>query len=237
MEAKPALYLVPTPLFDQASPERELPPATIEAVRGLSRFVVENEKSAYRFLSKVLGPERLGRSSLSILDEHTPAAAVPGLLSPLRDGFSLGVLSEAGCPGVADPGAALARAAHDEGFPVVPLPGPSSIIMALMASGLNGQAFRFNGYLPREAADRIKALRRLERAAMESGETQIFIETPYRNKAMVADMPKALRPGTRICLAWDLTGPGAGVLSIAVKDLAAARVLPGKVPCVFLIGA
>jgi 16S rRNA (cytidine1402-2'-O)-methyltransferase len=234
---KPALYLVPTPLFDQASPERELPPATIEAIRGLTRFVVENEKSAYRFLSKVLGSERLGRSSLSILDEHTPAAAVPGLLSPLREGLGLGVLSEAGCPGVADPGAALARAAHDEGFPVLPLSGPSSIIMALMASGLNGQAFRFNGYLPRDPGDRVRALKRLERAAVESGETQIFIETPYRNKAMVADMAKALRPGTRVCLAWDLTGPGSSVLSIQAKGLAAAPLLPGKVPCVFLIGS
>jgi 16S rRNA (cytidine1402-2'-O)-methyltransferase len=234
--SKGSLYLVPTPLSPEADPASALPPATIEAIQGLSRFVVENEKSAMRFLSRILSKEAMAAVALSILDEHSPPEAVPPLLDPVRSGLSLGLLSEAGCPAVADPGAALVRAAHAEGIEIIPLGGSSAIVLALMASGMNGQEFRFHGYIPRERGERIKALKRLERAALETGETQIFIETPYRNKAMIEDMRATLGASTRVCAAWDLGGPGQKVSSLPAGGLAALMDAVPKLPCTFLIG-
>jgi 16S rRNA (cytidine1402-2'-O)-methyltransferase len=231
-----ALYLVPTPLSADADPAAVLPRATIEAVKGLDNFVVENEKSAMRFLSRVLSKEAMSGLSVSILDEHSPPEAVPPLLGPALLGENIGLLSEAGCPAVADPGAALVRAAHDGGIEVIPLGGSSAIVLALMASGMNGQEFRFHGYLPRERGERVKALRRLERTALETGETQIYIETPYRNKAMIEDMGASLGAATRVCVAWDLGGPGQRVASSRARDLGALKDSAPKLPCTFLIG-
>jgi 16S rRNA (cytidine1402-2'-O)-methyltransferase len=233
---KGSLYLVPTPLSPEADPASALPSATIEAVKGLDRFVVENEKSAMRFLSRVLSREAMAAVALSILDEHSPPEAVSPLLDPLRAGIDLGLLSEAGCPAVADPGAALVRAAHSEDIEVIPLGGSSAIVLALMASGMNGQEFRFHGYIPRERGERIKTLKRLERTALETGETQIFIETPYRNKAMIEDMHASLGAATRVCAAWDLGGSGQRVASVRAGNLAGLKDSSPKLPCTFLIG-
>lgn len=231
------LFLIPTPLGGgEADPAFCLPEGTLSAVRGLRDFVVENEKSAWRFLGAVMPREVLPSLSLRILDEHSRPEDIPALAAPLRAGRDMGLMSEAGCPGIADPGAPLVSAAHAAGAEVRPLTGPSSIILALMASGMNGQAFRFHGYLPRDRQERRKSLRALEREALSTGSTQIFIEAPYRSAHMVEDMAAVLSPGTPVCVAAALDTPGQRIIRRKAGDL--AELTPGlnKVPAVFLIG-
>jgi len=225
------LYAIPTPLG--ASPQESLPAPALERIRTLNDFVAENAKSARAFLSAAgLKPRELQIAELS---EHTAAAAVPQLLQPLREGRPLGLLSEAGCPAVADPGALLVEAAHREGFRVVPLVGPSSITLALMASGLDGQRFAFCGYLPRDPGERTKRIRELEARSRKEAETQIFIETPYRNDSLLSALMEACTPTTRLCVAADLTLASEAV---ATKTIAEWRRTPpsvGKRPAVFLL--
>jgi len=230
------LYLVPTWLDEDTAPEAVLPAPVLERVRALEHFVVENAKSARRFLAACRHPTPLREISMAELNEHTPAAAIPALLAPALEGHDVGLLSEAGVPAVADPGAALVREAHANGVAVVPLVGPSSILLALMASGLEGQRFRFAGYLPAESAARRAAIAELERLSARQRETQVFIETPYRNDALFADLVAACRPGTRIAVAASLTGAQE---SVAMKAVAAWRAAPlaplGKRPAIFLL--
>ncbi len=229
-----ALYAIPTPLG--GAPANALPVDALEKVRELRDFVAENAKSARAFLAAVGMPCPLQELRIEVLDKHTPSRSVAALLEPLRKGRAVGLVSEAGCPAVADPGAALVEAAHREGFRVVPLIGPSSIVLALMASGLEGQCFAFSGYLPREAAERERRIVELERRSRESGETQIFIETPYRNAAMLASLLKTCAPATRLCVASDLTLPTetVRVSSVAQWDRTAPDAL-GRRPSVFLL--
>jgi 16S rRNA (cytidine1402-2'-O)-methyltransferase len=231
------LYLVPTPLGEDDDPARILPPGSLELLKPIRDFVVENEKTAWRVLRRVFSQSELDQMSLSLLNEHTDASQVTSLLRPAIEGRPLGLMSEAGCPGVADPGAPLVKAAHAEGIQVRPLVGPSSILMALMSSGMNGQAFRFCGYLPRDRQERIQALRALEKRARDSGETQIFIETPYRNDHMLQDMAESLKPDTRICVATDMSLPSERVRSAAAAAFKDKTLDLGKRPTVFLIGA
>ena len=198
-------------------------------------FVVENARTARRFLSGCGHPGPIATLGMQVLDEHTKASEVPGMLQPLREGRALGLLSEAGAPAVADPGALLVRAAHAEGLAVVPLVGPSSILLALMASGLDGQRFRFVGYLPVARIDRLAALRELEARSAADRETQIFIETPYRNDALLADVLKACHDDTRLCVAADLTGAGESVREATVRQWKGSPATPGKRPAVFLL--
>jgi 16S rRNA (cytidine1402-2'-O)-methyltransferase len=195
------LFLIPAPLG--ATPDESLPAPVLETVRQLKDFVAENAKSARAFLSA--SGARPREVSIAELNEHTPMAAVSSLLAPLREGRSLGLVSEAGCPAIADPGAALVEAAQREGFRVVPLVGPSSIVLALMASGLEGQRFAFCGYLPRDPGERKNRLRDLEARSRKERETQIFIETPYRNEAMLSAILETCAGDTRLCVAADLT--------------------------------
>lgn len=229
-----ALYAIPTPLG--GAPANALPVDALEKVRELRDFVAENAKSARAFLAAVGMPCPLQELRIEVLDKHTPSRSVAALLEPLRKGRALGLVSEAGCPAVADPGAALVEAAHREGFRVVPLIGPSSIVLALMASGLEGQCFAFSGYLPREADERERRIVELERRSREAGETQIFIETPYRNAAMLASLLKTCAPATRLCVASDLTLPTetVRVSSVAQWDRTAPDAL-GRRPSVFLL--
>ena len=169
------------------------------------------------------------------LNEHTPPAHIPSLLQPLREGRSLGLLSEAGCPAIADPGAALVEAAHAEAFRVVPLVGPSAITLALMASGLEGQRFAFCGYLPRESAERAQRIKELESRSRREEETEIFIETPYRNEALLAALLSTCARGTRLCIAADLTLPGESIRTRAIADWRRERPAIGKRPAVFLL--
>ena len=225
------LYAIPTPLG--GPPEAALPAPALAQIRQLKDFVVENAKSARAFLSAAgCSPREL---SLTELNEHTPAAELPRLLQPLREGRALGLLSEAGCPAIADPGAALVEAAHRENFRVVPLMGPSSMTLALMASGLEGQRFAFCGYLPREAAERTRRIRALEQRSRRERETEIFIETPYRNDALLGALLEACAAGTRLCVAADLTLASESVRTRTVAEWRRASGTIGKRPAVFLL--
>ena len=220
------LYAIPTPLGGAAVDA--LPPGAIQTVRSLRDFVVENAKSARAFLGSLGMPVR----ELSILEIQKNAEE---LLKPLREGRPLGLLSEAGCPAIADPGAALVEAAHREGFRVVPLIGPSSITLALMASGLEGQRFAFCGYLPRENPDRKRKILDLERRSAREGETEIFIETPYRNDVLLQALVETCQPGTRLCVAAELTLPGEAISTKSVAQWRKAPARIGRRPAVFLL--
>lgn len=206
------LYLIPVPL-GAISPESSLPANVVEQVRPLSRFVVENAKSARAFLKAVGTDLPLQALQLEELNEHTRPEALDRLLSPLRAGQDVGLLSEAGCPAVADPGADLVALAQRENIRVVPLIGPSSLLLALMASGLNGQRFAFQGYLPAKEAERAKMLHELESESRKRRQTQIFIETPYRNRQLFDSILQICQPGTRLTVATDLSLPGESVLT------------------------
>jgi 16S rRNA (cytidine1402-2'-O)-methyltransferase len=219
------LYAIPTPLGGPA--KDALTPAAIKTVLGLKDFAVENAKSARAFLGELGMPVR----DLNIFEiEKTK-----DLLAPLRAGRPLGLLSEAGCPAIADPGAALVEAAHREGFRVVPLIGPSSIVLALMASGLEGQRFAFCGYLPRDASDRTRRIKELEKRSRQEKETEIFIETPYRNDVLFQSLLESCAPATRLCVAADLTLSTECVTTKSIAQWRKAPAAPGKRPSVFLM--
>jgi 16S rRNA (cytidine1402-2'-O)-methyltransferase len=212
-----------------------LPAPVLERVRQTRDFVVESARTARRFLAACNHPGPIAALRIAILDEHTRQDDVAPLLAPLREGRSLGLLSEAGAPAVADPGAQLVAAAHAEGFRVVPFVGASSILLALMASGLDGQRFRFSGYLPVATAERQAAIRELEARSASARETQVFIETPYRNDALLADVVRTCRDDTRLAVAAELTGPGESIRMASVARWRAAPLPPGKRPAIFLL--
>ena len=229
------LVLVPAWLSEDAPPEQAIPAPALERIRSLDHFVVENAKSARRFLAACGHPKPMREISMSELNEHTAAAAIPALLAPALAGRDLGLMSEAGIPAIADPGAHLVAAAHERGIRVMPLVGPSSIVLALEASGLEGQRFRFVGYLPSEGTARRAAIADLERQSARDAETQLFIETPYRNEALLADLLQACRGGTRLAVAADLTGP-TEFIRMARIDAWRAKAEPiGKRPAIFLL--
>jgi len=230
------LYVIPS-LLGIVPPAAVLPQRTIDVARGLTHFVVETPKLARQFL-KTLVPERpLQSIAMTELNEHTPAERVAELLAPALRGDDLGLLSDAGCPGVADPGALLVAAAHRAGVTVIPLVGPSAVLLALMAAGMNGQAFSFHGYLPAKALPRDAALRALDQAVARTGATQIFIETPYRNDALVGAVLSVCRPTLKFCIAVDLTLATEQVVS---RPIAAWRAAPSmdlvRRPAIFLLG-
>jgi 16S rRNA (cytidine1402-2'-O)-methyltransferase len=230
------LYVIPS-LLGVVPPAAVLPQRTIDIARGLAHFVVETPKIARQFL-KTLAPERpLQSIAMAELSEHTPAERTLELLAPALRGEDLGLISDAGCPGVADPGALLVAAAHRAGVAVIPLVGPSAVLLALMAAGMNGQAFDFHGYLPAKPAPRDAALRRLDQAVARTGATQIFIETPYRNAALVDAVLSVCRPKWRFCVAVDLTLATEQVVSrpIATWRTATRPALAGR-PAIFLLG-
>jgi 16S rRNA (cytidine1402-2'-O)-methyltransferase len=229
------LYLVPN-LLGVVPPAAVLPQRTIDLARSLKHFVVETPKLARQFL-KALAPEHaLQELELAELNEHTPAGRIEGLLAPAIAGKDLGLLTDAGCPGVADPGASLVAAAHRAGVGVVPLVGPSAVLLALMGSGMNGQAFAFHGYLPAKPAARATALQALERAAARTGGTQIFIEAPYRNEAMVDTVLSTCSAALRFCVAADLTLETELIVSRTVAQWQRApRPAFAKRPAMFLL--
>jgi 16S rRNA (cytidine1402-2'-O)-methyltransferase len=221
------LYCVPTPLG--GAPEDALPGSAIATIRSVRDFAVENAKSARAFLGALGMPVR--ELNIRVIGEEGE------LLAPLRQKRSLGLLSEAGCPAIADPGAALVEAAHKEGFRVVPLVGPSSIVLALMASGLEGQRFAFCGYLPRERPERARRIRELEARSTKEQETEIFIETPYRNDVLLAALLELLDEKTRLCVAADLTLPTEAIFTRSVAQWRRAKAAIGRRPAVFLLQA
>jgi len=230
------LYVIPS-LLGIVPPAAVLPQRTIDVARDLTHFVVETPKLARQFL-KTIAPERpLQAIALAELSEHTPPNRVADLLAPALRGEDLGLVSDAGCPGVADQGALLVAAAHRAGVTVVPLVGPSAILLALMAAGMNGQAFAFHGYLPAKPAPRDAALLALDHAVGRTRATQIFIETPYRSDALLGAILSTCRPALGLCVAVDLTLPTELVISRTIAGWRAApRVAIGKRPAVFLLG-
>ena len=211
------LFLIPVPL-GATSPAAILPLTVCDQAAALDYFVAENAKSARAFLKALPCKSPLQEITIAELNEHTPAAAVPALLDPLLAGHHVGLVSEAGCPAVADPGARLVALAHDAGIRVVPLIGPSSILLALMGSGLSGQSFSFHGYLPAKEDQRQKKIVALERNSRAESRTQIFIETPYRNIKMLQSLLAICAPGTRICTASDLTLDSESIMTRTVAD-------------------
>lgn len=211
------LYLIPVPL-GPGNPESVLPPPVLQQIRPLTHFVVENAKSARAFLKAVGTEQALQTLQLEELSEHTKESALANLLAPLLAGHDVGLLSEAGCPAVADPGANLVALAQRHGIRVAPLIGPSSLLLALMASGLNGQRFAFHGYLPAKDGERQKALRDLEKESHRLQQTQLFIETPYRNQAMFESLLAACQAGTRMTLATDLTLASESVITRTIAQ-------------------
>jgi 16S rRNA (cytidine1402-2'-O)-methyltransferase len=223
-----ALYLIPAPLGGNAA--EVLPPGAAQVVRSLRDFAVENAKSARAYLAGLGMPCAMRELNVREIGEDITA-----LLAPLREGRSLGVISEAGCPAVADPGAALVAAAHREGFRVIPLAGPSAILLALMASGLEGQRFAFCGYLPRGKSERAERIRSLERRSRAERETQIFIETPYRNDALLEALLATCDGGTRLCVAADLTLPSEEITTRSIAQWRRSSAPIGRRPAIFLL--
>ena len=229
------LFLLPAPLSEDTPPQDVVPASVLERIRALERFVAENAKSARAWLAACGHPKPIREIAISELNEHTPAAEVPALLGPLLEGHDVGLLSEAGMPAVADPGALLVAAAHAKGVVVVPCVGPSSILLALAASGLDGQRFRFVGYLPADATARRDALLELEKRSARDRETQVFIETPYRNDAMLAEIVKSCRASTRVAVAAELTSPRESVVMDTVSGWKRRAATIGKRPAIFLL--
>ncbi|MDT7830648.1 SAM-dependent methyltransferase [Pricia sp. S334] len=198
------LYLIPVTLGETA-PFEVLPISIKKAVERINHYIVENEKSARRFIKRISSGKSQSALHISVLNKFTEAQEVPTFLDPCVQGYDVGIISEAGCPGIADPGAEVVKIAHEKEIQVVPLVGPSSITLALMASGMNGQNFAFNGYLPIDSAERKSAIKRLEKVSRVSGQAQILIETPYRNDKLLTELAKTLRSNTPLCVACDIT--------------------------------
>ena len=228
----PALYLLPVTLGDTAI-DAVLPAYNGEVIRAIRHFIVEDVRSARRFLKD----REIDIDALTFypLNKHTSPEAISGYLKPLLAGESMGVISEAGCPAVADPGADVVAIAQRKNLKVVPLVGPSSIILSVMASGFNGQSFAFHGYLPIEPAERAKRLKQLEQRIYNEQQTQLFIETPYRNNKMVEDILHNCRPQTRLCIAANITCEGEYIRTKTVKEWQGHTPDLSKIPCIFLL--
>lgn len=231
---EPALYLIPVTLGETPI-NNVLPQYNSEIISGIRHFIVEDIRSARRFLRKVDSQFDIDGSQFYELNKHTAPEAVSGYLKPLQAGLPVGVISEAGCPAVADPGADVVAIAQRKGLKVVPLVGPSSIILSVMASGFNGQSFAFNGYLPVKPDERAKALRKLEQRVYNENQTQIFIETPYRNGKMVEDILAHCRPQTKLCIAANLTCEDEYAKTRTLKEWKGKVPDLSKKPCIFLL--
>lgn len=231
------LYLIPAPLGDEGELSSVLPEQVRLIALSLDSFVAENAKTARQVLKRYGIAKPLQEIAIATLDEHTPQEKIKELLAPLIAGKDLGLMSEAGCPAVADPGAQLVRLAHEKGIRVVPLVGPSSLLLALMGSGMNGQSFMFHGYLPANHEARVKKLAELERESRSRRQTQLFIEAPYRNQQMLADILTACRPETQLCLATDLTQASESIVTRSVGAWKKKSPEIHKKPTIFLLYA
>ncbi len=233
-DGKGRLHLIPTPLGDY-DPELVLPRSVLGIIPELDCFVVEELRSARRFLSRAGHKGNIDNLDFHLLNEHSTPAEAEALLALFDGGRDIGLISEAGLPAVADPGAVLVALCHGAGIEVVPHCGPSSLMLALMGSGLNGQSFAFNGYLPAKTDARRQAIRSFEKSSAAHRQTQIFIETPYRNDSLFQDFLQCLSAGTRLCIAADLTLPTCTLRTKRVGEWKKEHFEIGKRPCVFLL--
>ena len=234
MNSHGKLFLIPTTLGEN-EPLEVLPISIKRAIEDIDYYIVENEKTARRFIKKISSGKSQSSLHIEVLNKYTELQIIPSFLEPCFKGHNVGILSEAGCPGIADPGADVVRIAHEKELQVVPLVGPSSIFLALMASGMNGQSFAFNGYLPIDAQERKKTIKKMEKLAIEQQQSQICIETPYRNDKLFAEMLKTLSNRTLVCVACDIT---LATEYIATKTVETWKKVPldlHKRPAIFII--
>lgn len=232
--SKGKLYLIPSPLGEN-NPEEVIPMPVLASLTGFKTFVVEEVRTARRYLSRAGLKGKIGELEFHELNEHTDAATIEGYLKLFENGNDVALISEAGLPAVADPGAQLVALAHCHDIEVVPAVGPSSLMLALMASGLNGQSFAFCGYIPAKTDERRNKLRTLEKVSAQLRQTQILIETPYRNDSLFADILATCSPSTRVCIAANITMPDAFIKTKKVSAWKKEQLTIGKRPCVFLI--
>lgn len=228
------LYLIPTTL-GEGDPMDVLPQTVKRAVDFIDDYIVENEKTARKFI-KSIHPEKVQATlRLSALNKYTEVSEYAKMINPCLEGKNIGLMSEAGCPGVADPGAVIVKLAHEKGIQVVPLVGPSSILLAIMASGMNGQSFAFNGYIPIEKSEKRTAIKNLEKLSQDKNQSQIFIETPFRNNKMLEDILQALNPATYLCVATDITLPTEYIKTMRASDWKKTKVDLHNRPTIFII--
>lgn len=232
---KGVLYLIPT-LLGESNFNEVLPNSIAKTVASLTHFIVENEKTARRFIKQILPEKPQNELILFSLNKYTDSAILPSFINSCHQGVSVGLLSEAGCPGIADPGAEIVRLAHRNNIEVIPLVGPSSILLAMMASGMNGQNFAFNGYLPIEKQERRKQIKQYERKVWEKSQTQIFIETPYRNDKLLQELTETLHPNTLLCIACDITLNSQYIKTFTIAQWKKNKVQLQKRPTIFIIG-
>ena len=231
---KGKLYLIPTTLGEM-NPHDVMPQTVNRAIDFIDFYIVENEKTARKFI-KSINPEKIQANlKISTLNKHTEITEHYTLISPCLNGINMGIMSEAGCPGVADPGAAIVKMAHEKGIQVIPLVGPSSILLAMMSSGMNGQSFAFNGYLPIDKAEKKSTLKNFEKLSFDKNQSQIFIETPYRNNKLLEDILQALQPNTELCIATDITLPSEYIKTMRVADWKKTKVDLHNRPTIFII--
>jgi 16S rRNA (cytidine1402-2'-O)-methyltransferase len=228
------LYLIPTPLGDNP-PLEVLPLSVKKIIEDHTHFIIEKEKAARQFIKKITPNKNQDKIILYPLNKYTTQEEMETYLDPCKSGISMGLFSDAGCPGIADPGAVIVSKAHRLGITVKPLTGPSSLVFALMASGMNGQSFAFNGYLPIEHKQRNQSITKFEKKAFREEQAQLFIETPYRSEALFKNFLKTLDPNTRLCVACDLSLNTEYILTLSVKDWKKVKPQLNRRPCVFII--
>lgn len=231
---EPAIYLLPVTLGDTPV-DQVLPVYNRDIILGIRHFIVEDVRSARRFLKKVDAGIQIDELTFYPLNKHTPAEDIAGYLKPLEEGHPMGVISEAGCPAVADPGADVVAIAQRKGLKVVPLVGPSSILLSVMGSGFNGQSFAFHGYLPIEQGERTRRLKELEQRIYAEHQTQLFIETPYRNNKLMEEILRTCRPQTKMCIAANLTCEGEYIRTKTLREWKGHLPDLAKTPCIFLL--
>ncbi len=229
------LYLIPTTLGEETEPLEVMPLSVKKVIEQVDFFIVENEKSARRFIKKISPKKPQPSLKLMLLDKYAEEIETRTYLDVCKEGVNVGLLSEAGVPAVADPGASIVKLAHQKGIKVIPLVGPSSILMAMMSSGMNGQNFAFNGYLPIDKGERKKSIKDLERLSKDKKQSQIFIETPYRNEKMFTDLKATLTPTTQLCIAADITLPSEFIKTLEIKDWKHQKPDLHKRPAIFII--
>jgi 16S rRNA (cytidine1402-2'-O)-methyltransferase len=231
---KGKLYLIPTTL-GETEPLEVMPLSVKKVVEEINYFIVENEKSARKFIKKITPKKSQSSLKILLLDKYAEEIETHTYLDVCEEGISVGLLSEAGVPAIADPGASIVKLAHQKNIQVVPLVGPSSILMAMMSSGMNGQNFAFNGYLPIDKSERKKAIKELEKISLLKGQSQIFIETPYRNEKMMDDLKSTLSPATNLCVAADITLSTEYIKTLSIQNWSKEKPDLHKRPAIFII--
>lgn len=234
MQPKGKLFLIPNTL-GESNPMDVLPQTVQRAIALMDTFIVENEKDARRFIKSICPEKVQATLQLSALNKRTEKSEHFAMIKPCLEGQDIGLMSDAGCPGVADPGAAIVKLAHENGIQVIPLVGPSSILLAVMASGMNGQSFAFNGYLPIDKDEKKTALKNLEKLSADKNQSQLFIETPYRNNKMLEDLLQTLQSSTLLCVAADITLPTEYIKTMQISEWKKVKVDLHNRPCIFIL--